>query len=364
MFRRTLGYVSALIVLVLAGCQDSGPFGLDRNFEKGPEFELFDGGWASLHVGFPNLLTNGGFEDGLLTGWTALPPSPLNWEVTSEAANSGSFGLSGRGEFLLLRQPVNLPDATIKLSWFHRYENTSAAPIWSSTLYKVQVVGGDLGAVTVWDAADLGAPPVSGGGAVAAYEQIEVDISFMKNTSNVGLVFVAEAPDEFFLDLDDIEIYVVPDGGGAVDVPFLEFGVTDAKVKLKKKSDKDEFEIKKGEFTLGDASDGFDLDTEDITITFGELEFTIEAGSFVRNDDDDDDDDGKWKFRGKKPGITHVDIRDDGRFKIKAKDLDLSEFDLDEPVTFTLTIGDDTGTFDIEFDGKGRFKVKKDDGDD
>ena len=286
----------------------------------------------------------------------------------SEASNNGPFGLSGSvaGGFIFLTQNVDLPDeATIKIAWSHRYENSSPVPIWSVALYKVQlVVPGVALPVDLWNGADLSAPPVSGGGTTPSYERVEVDISVYRNTNEVGLIFVAQSPDQFTLDLDDIEIYVVPGGGDAVD--FTGLTITDAKVKIhkpkkhdKKKKDKDEFEIKKGQLTLGDAFDGFDLLTEDLIITFGDLDpFTIPAGDLHR-----DKHDRKWQFRGKKPGITHVDIDDKGKFKVKAKGLDLSFIDLKDkdrdPVTFTLTIGDDTGSFDIDFDKKGKFKRKK-----
>ena len=165
-----------------------------------------------------------------------------------------------------------------------------------------------------------------------------MDISGLRNTSGIGLIFAAQTPDEFSLDLDDVEIFVVPGGGDPNPVDFTALTVTDAKVKIHKKrkkdkhpKDKDEFEIKKGQLTLGDDFDGFDLDTEDLTITFGDLEWTIPAGSFVRDDDDDDDDDdGKWKFRSKRPDDLHIDIRDDGRVRVKKHKKDKKHDDDDD----------------------------------
>lgn len=246
-----------MVLLVLAGCQDSGPFALDGDVEKGPAFELFDGGWAAVHAnglsGFPNLLHNGGFEAGFSEGWIPLapafpPPNVSTWTVTAAAANNGAFGLRGSvvgalglEPFILLQRSVDLPDeATIKLAWSHRYRNFSGPPIWSSTLYKVQlVVPGDPLPVTVWDGADLGAPAVSGGGATPSYERVEVDISGLRNTSGIRLIFVAQTPDEFSLDLDDVEIFVVPGGGDPNPVDFTALTVTDAKVKIHKKRKKD-----------------------------------------------------------------------------------------------------------------------------
>lgn len=399
MFRRTNVYVSALILLVLAGCQDSGPFALDRDFEKGPEFELFDGGWAAVlegPSGEPNRVVNGGFVDS---------PSFAGWTETTTPVAVGGFAAWSVGEFgpptfLALPHPESLdasdpPDlvgatmtglnvdtrltqsidlsgviagSTITLAYKNRFKSFAPPPIfpsgWEAGSHDYRVEVGPAGgpATVLFQASRDGAPFFSGGGtaATAFYVPESFEISEFAG-SIVELAFIMEVGPPMIVDLDDVLIFVVPPAGDDGPVAFDDLTITDAKVKLKKKkSDKDEFEIKKGEFTLGGASDGFDLDTEDVIITFGDLDpFTIEAGSFVR----DDGDDGKWKFRGKKPGITHVDIRDDGRFKIKGKDLDLSEVvDLKDEagrtVTFTLTIGDDTGSLVIDFDKKGRFKDK------
>lgn len=73
--------------------------------------------------------------------------------------------------------------------------------------------------------------------------------------------------------------------------------------------DKDEFEFE-GRITLGKGNDGIDPDDEGVMVEFGDYSVTIPTGSFHR-----DRHDRKWQFRGRKPGITHVDIGDDGKFR-------------------------------------------------
>ncbi|GMR14356.1 MAG: hypothetical protein BMS9Abin29_2607 [Gemmatimonadota bacterium] len=447
MVRRTSAFVSALIVLVLAGCQDSGPFGLVEPIDDGQEaFDLkalIDaarkverpvappwnpptievGGPAAVHAGFPNLLANGGFENGDFSGWsvqatgTGIPGTALAWQVgatedpvsqaahapfphTEPLANSGLAGASavqaGSTNHLLV-QDVVLPVApTITISWQHRFKNffpevgPPGAPTWFMVAmdYRVELqdpVGGLLR--VLWQASLVQPPPFSGGGnrGRANYEFETFDISEFSGQA-IRLAFVIEAnAGPLFVDIDDVEIFaVLAPGGTPTPVAFDDFDVEKAKVKLHKPKkheeenddedgkDRDQFEVE-GEFTLGDASDGFDLLTEDLTITFGDLEFVIDAGSLVRerdhddhddDADDDDDDEGGWRFRGEKPGITGIEIEDDGRFKVKAEGLDLSDIDLEDPVTFTLMLGDDAGSFDIDFDRRGKFERRHRDDDD
>ena len=168
------------------------------------------------------------------------------------------------------------------------------------------------GPVVLWNAADDGAPAFSGAGGTATtalYVSESFDISAFAG-STVELRFVIAAGPGLIVDLDDILIYV----------------------KL-----------------------------EEVTIEFGDFSVTFEAGSFVR---DDDDDEGGWKLRRKKPGITKVKIGDDGEFEVRGKELDLGELDFPGDITFTLTIGDDTGSFDIPFDKKGKFEADDDEDDD
>lgn len=117
-----------MVLLVLAGCQDSGPFGLDGDVEKGPAFELFDGGWAAVHD--PSRpVHNGGFESGFFAPeWTAtitgggvglwkigakdLSPVLPAADHSEDLPNSGLVGVSAsgvNGAVLTLSQIVDLP---------------------------------------------------------------------------------------------------------------------------------------------------------------------------------------------------------------------------------------------------------------
>jgi len=125
------------------------------------------------------------------------------------------------------------------------------------------------------------------------------------------------------------------------------FDIKKARVKLHRKTDKDQFEVK-GRFDLAAISGGIDIPSEDVTVSFGEFKETIPAGSFVRK--------GKaYRYKGPRGAITKMSFFDDGRFDINAKDLDLNVEGFTDPLPFSLTIGDDFGIEKIRFDNKGKF---------
>ena len=160
MFRRTISCVSALVVLGLAACQDSGPLAPIQEDQEAFDLQaLLDaarkverpvappwnppviriGGPAAVHVGSPNLLANGGFETGDFSGWSAQATGSGfggvltdAWQVgANELAatqglhplfphaealnNTGSFGAtavqSGPTNYLLV-QDLTLPTTT------------------------------------------------------------------------------------------------------------------------------------------------------------------------------------------------------------------------------------------------------------
>ncbi|MFQ5613885.1 MAG: hypothetical protein ACE5H9_17325, partial [Anaerolineae bacterium] len=72
---------------------------------------------------------------------------------------------------------------------------------------------------------------------------------------------------------------------------------------------------------------------------------TVPAGSFERDNDDEG-----FQFDGDNGGIKKIDLRDDGEFRVKGRDLNLDGINLDEPVAFSLQIGDDLGETGIPFE--------------
>ena len=125
-----------------------------------------------------------------------------------------------------------------------------------------------------------------------------------------------------------------------------------AKVKLHHSPNRDSFDVW-GKFVLGDNSDGTDALNEDVIVTFNGYTETIPAGSFVRY---------KKHFEYKEPqkgAIMKIKLKDDGRFEVKAKGLDLDGIDLNDPVSYSLQVGDDLGETEIQFNKKGKFKKKR-----
>lgn len=134
-------------------------------------------------------------------------------------------------------------------------------------------------------------------------------------------------------------------------IPFDPFDIDRARVELDRGATRDRFRVQ-GVFELGAGNNGIDVLNEDVTVTFdGFTETIIPAGSFFRDDDDEG-----FQYNGFPVGIKRISIRDDGKFEVRARGLDLSGIDLDNPVPFSLQIGDDFGETEITFDDKGRFR--------
>ena len=164
----------------------------------------------------------------------------------------------------------------------------------------------------------------------------------------------ASNPSPIEIVVDGLTLQVPSGASGFVPTPFVFLVLGEAKVELTEESE-DEFEVK-GEFALMFDSNGIDVLSEAVTVTFGGFRQTIPGGSFVRDEDDEG-----FVFEGDPPGIKKIEIDDEGTFEVKAKDLDLSGLDLNVPVSFTLQIGDDVGAAEIPFDGEDKFELDDDD---
>ena len=131
--------------------------------------------------------------------------------------------------------------------------------------------------------------------------------------------------------------------------------VTKARVKNKRRSRKDEIEIK-GTFDF--AGGGFDPGAEDVTITFGECknppDCTTNLELFLAGADFEREGRGKFKFESENRNRKiKVEIRRNGRFEIKVKGMEVGGIDL-EIVSFMMQIGDQTQGVGLEFDNRGR----------
>ncbi len=138
--------------------------------------------------------------------------------------------------------------------------------------------------------------------------------------------------------------------GDSGNVEFADFDGT-VKITLGEGSDDDTVALNTT-FTLGTDNDGFDLDTEDLTIeVMGDpgVSVTIPAGSFVVKTNP-----AKtfFKFDGVIDGVAielKIDVLGGDSFTFKGS---LANVNLDDtvpadPVTVSLTIGDDSGSFDV-----------------
>ena len=144
-------------------------------------------------------------------------------------------------------------------------------------------------------------------------------------------------------------------------VPFDRFDVTRAWIKISHRhANRDRVRVW-GQFH---APDGINPVNEDVTVGFGGKEgfyLTIPAGSFERKGRPKGHrwwrSKGKWEYRAPHgtSGIRRMRIWDDGRFRMRAERLDLSDVDLQEPVDFSIWLGNNTGGFAIPFNHKGSF---------
>ena len=131
-----------------------------------------------------------------------------------------------------------------------------------------------------------------------------------------------------------------PSDPDSENTPFAAFEITRAEVKLRG-GNEDEFEVR-GAFVLGSQSDGLALPDETVVITFAGFNQTIPSGSFFRDNDDEG-----YQFDG---GLTRLEIKDNGEFKVEAEELELSGLDYNNPLYFSLQIGNDLGTAEIMVD--------------
>lgn len=137
-------------------------------------------------------------------------------------------------------------------------------------------------------------------------------------------------------------------------IPFAAF---DAKVEitLGPLANDDSFEVK-STFTLGTGSDGIDPLTEDVSFQVGTFSTTIPAGSFKFHPANSGKGKGKgaparWTFEGVIDGVElEAKITDlgGGSFEFKAEGESADLTGTVNPVTVTLTIGDDGGSTTVE----------------
>lgn len=122
--------------------------------------------------------------------------------------------------------------------------------------------------------------------------------------------------------------------------PFAAFNIKGARVKLGDSTSSDQFGVI-GRFILSTSSDGLDVLNEEVVVIFDGFSESIPAGSFVREEE-------RFRFIGAPGGITLMEISDGGQFKVRAEGLDLSGLDPNNPIPFSLQIGNDIGETEIQ----------------
>lgn len=131
--------------------------------------------------------------------------------------------------------------------------------------------------------------------------------------------------------------------------------LTKVKIKFKDEPVTDEFEVK-GEFILGEDSDGIDLFNDSVEASVDSFNVVIPANSFIEKKL------GEYKFKGTVDGIE-VDAKikeidtDTFEFKVKAKGFDLTG--TTNVVNVKLLVGDDAGTAYVRLTGDLKFDIKK-----
>jgi hypothetical protein len=130
--------------------------------------------------------------------------------------------------------------------------------------------------------------------------------------------------------------------------------LTKDKIKIKDEPATDEFEVK-GEFILGEDSDGIDLFNESVEASVNSFNIVIPANSFIEKKP------GEYNFKGTIDGIE-VDAKikeidtDTFEFKVKVKGFDLTG--TTNVVNVKLLVGDDAGTADVRLTGDLKSDIK------
>lgn len=132
-------------------------------------------------------------------------------------------------------------------------------------------------------------------------------------------------------------------------VPFASLRIHEAH--LKRRHGATWFHVH-GRYRLGGGSDGIDLTTDAVTISFGTFSQTIPASRLVCTRHG-------CVFHSAGAGITRLRLARDGSFQVHARDVDLSGTDLDRPITFTLQIGNDRGEAQLTCNRHGQCRPRR-----
>ncbi len=142
-------------------------------------------------------------------------------------------------------------------------------------------------------------------------------------------------------------------------IPFASFEITKAKIKFKNDPNKDKFEIR-GDFVLGETSDGIDPANEEVELSVGLVNILVAAGDFEEKN-------GDFEFEGELDGAEvefkiELDSTNEYSFKLKVDGFDLTG--TSNLLDVGLIIGDDFGDTTIRLKGELGLELDEDDDDD
>ncbi len=141
----------------------------------------------------------------------------------------------------------------------------------------------------------------------------------------------------------------IEDAGGSGEIPFWRLDVGKARLWLhhpRHAIEMKDFWIR-GRYELGAASDGIDLENEDIEIRVAGFVQQIPAGALRKRH-------SLYWFHSRKPGVKRLLLFNDGRFLLHLRH-PLDTLDPAQPVVFALRLGDDSGESLFLLEPRGRF---------
>lgn len=143
-----------------------------------------------------------------------------------------------------------------------------------------------------------------------------------------------------------LELPVQIDGSADLDGRFAALHIKNTRARLRHDA-RDHFEVR-GRYRLGATSDGIDVPNEDVTVILAGFGQRLPGSAFSRHG-------GAWHFKSQAPGIRKIKLRADGHFEIDARHVELGAIDPNQPVFFSLHIGDDFGETTLWLDCDSHF---------
>ncbi|MFQ5914937.1 MAG: hypothetical protein ACE5JS_17350 [Nitrospinota bacterium] len=240
-----------------------------------------------------------------------------------------------------ISQTVDTPSTPTDVKFIRRFETTTG-------LLRVTLGGVELGTIP--------APP----SVTTAFQPASFPVpGSLLNMTGLPLKFEIDGPAGSTVLLDNIQFPGLSNGNfatedlsswtasGNASVLVIE-SPEDATIQINRarvvrRSYGDTFVIE-GLLLLGPESDGINLPDEAVSVALGQFSETFPPDSFVRDDANE-----HFQFADITDGIRKIQIHDNGEFVIRGVRVDLGGTNFDNPVLFSLRIGNDLGQVLIRF---------------